>query len=274
MIISATTLGCPNWPLERILKEFPAMGYDAVDFRGLDGQLEVWKLDAFGPRAGETAAKIAASGLVVSAFSGSAKMYNPDAAGLQAGLEEVRQYVRLCREFRAPILRVFGGAVKGRTLAEAIPTAVETLRKMSDIAGADATIAVETHDDWMRSAPLAEVMSQVNRPNVRVLWDLHHPYRAAGESPEETYKNIGRWTVATHVKDSKRGADGKSAYVLPGEGGDVPLERMVALLKRGGYDGCLTLEWEKRWHPEIAEPEVALPAWAKYLRRLGGLPAQ
>jgi len=83
MIISATTLGCPNWSLDRILKDFPAMGYDAVDFRGLDGELEVWKLDAFGPRAGETAAKIAASGLAVSAFSSSAKMYNADDAGLE-----------------------------------------------------------------------------------------------------------------------------------------------------------------------------------------------
>jgi sugar phosphate isomerase/epimerase len=27
----------------------------------------------------------------------------------------------------------------------------------------------------------------------------------------------------------------------------------------GGYQGWVSVEWEKRWHPEIAEPEVALP---------------
>jgi sugar phosphate isomerase/epimerase len=249
------------------------MGYDAVDFRGLDGQLEIWKLDVFAARAAETEKKIAASGLKVSAFSSSAKMYNPDAAALEKGLDEVRQYVRLCRAFRSPLLRIFGGATGGKPVAEAIPTAVQTLKQMSDIAGADVTIAVETHDDWTASAPLAEVMSQVNRPNVRVLWDLHHPYRAGGESPEVTCKNIGRWTVATHVKDSKRGEGDQFTYVLPGEGGDVPLERMVSLLKGLGFDGCLTLEWEKRWHPDIADPEIALPAWAKYLRKLTLLPA-
>jgi hypothetical protein len=28
----------------------------------------------------------------------------------------------------------------------------------------------------------------------------------------------------------------------------------------------LSLEWEKRWHPDIAEPEVAFPQYAALLR--------
>jgi hypothetical protein len=34
---------------------------------------------------------------------------------------------------------------------------------------------------------------------------------------------------------------------------------MVGLLADGGYQGWVSVEWEKRWHPEIEEPEVALP---------------
>jgi len=34
---------------------------------------------------------------------------------------------------------------------------------------------------------------------------------------------------------------------------------VLDVLRRGGYDGWLVAEWEKRWHPEIEEPEVALP---------------
>jgi fatty-acyl-CoA synthase len=33
------------------------------------------------------------------------------------------------------------------------------------------------------------------------------------------------------------------------------LERLAA----GGYPHWISVEWEKRWHPEIEEPEVALP---------------
>ncbi len=36
------------------------------------------------------------------------------------------------------------------------------------------------------------------------------------------------------------------------------VEEAVAAAVRYGYDGYLSLEWEKQWHPEIAEPEIAL----------------
>ena len=109
------------------------------------------------------------------------------------------------------------------------------------------------------------MLSRVSATNIGALWDLHHPYRICGEDPETSYHNIGRSILYTHVKDSSPAADGKWTYCLGGEG-DVPLERMISLLADGGYDGWLTLEWEKLWCPEIAEPDVALPAYANYLR--------
>jgi len=39
------------------------------------------------------------------------------------------------------------------------------------------------------------------------------------------------------------------------------------------YGGFYNFEWEKRWHPEIEEPEVAFPQFADvlggYLRHAG-----
>ena len=140
---------------------------------------------------------------------------------------------------------------------------------MSALAG-KANIAVETHDDWVHTSRLAKLFEKVAADNVFVLWDLHHPFRLAGESPRQTYDNIGRFTRCTHLKDSKPTADGNFVSMLPGQGGDVPLREMVELLVAGGYDGYLTLEWEKHWHPDIAPPEVALPAYAPFMRELAG----
>jgi sugar phosphate isomerase/epimerase len=50
--------------------------------------------------------------------------------------------------------------------------------------------------------------------------------------------------------------------------GELPIAKLYAALKSIGYDGWFTLEWEKRWHPEIEEPEVAIPAFAKFIRAL------
>ena len=38
------------------------------------------------------------------------------------------------------------------------------------------------------------------------------------------------------------------------------------MLAGGGVQGLLRLEWEKGWHPEIEEPEVAFPHFAKVMR--------
>jgi hypothetical protein len=43
------------------------------------------------------------------------------------------------------------------------------------------------------------------------------------------------------------------------DGGEVPVRELLQLLYGGGYAGWISVEWQKRWHPEIEEPEVALP---------------
>jgi hypothetical protein len=40
---------------------------------------------------------------------------------------------------------------------------------------------------------------------------------------------------------------------------------MLGLLAAGGYRGWVSVEWEKRWHPEIEAPEVALPQYRRVL---------
>ena len=44
------------------------------------------------------------------------------------------------------------------------------------------------------------------------------------------------------------------------------MRESLAALRRGGYDGWVAVEWEKKWHPHIPEPEVALPQHATLLR--------
>jgi len=50
--------------------------------------------------------------------------------------------------------------------------------------------------------------------------------------------------------------------------GQVPHQAIDQVLKNGNYHGYLSLEWEKRWHPEIAEPEVAFPQFVEYMKSL------
>ena len=47
--------------------------------------------------------------------------------------------------------------------------------------------------------------------------------------------------------------------------GAVPVKEQVKVLGAGGYKGFYCFEWEKKWHPEIEEPEVAFPHYAKVM---------
>jgi predicted xylose isomerase-like sugar epimerase len=41
------------------------------------------------------------------------------------------------------------------------------------------------------------------------------------------------------------------------------VKEQVRVLAAAGYKGLYCFEWEKKWHPEIEEPEVAFPHYAK-----------
>jgi sugar phosphate isomerase/epimerase len=100
---------------------------------------------------------------------------------------------------------------------------------------------------------------------------MGHTYRVGGENPQDTFKALRGRVGYAHVKDAVYEPSHPQAmqdgwhYVLPGQG-QLPLAQSIALLRANGYDGWLLFEHEKRWHPELLEPEVAFPAfvsWAK-----------
>ena len=87
-----------------------------------------------------------------------------------------------------------------------------------------------------------------------------------GVSGPNIIRECGKLVRHTHIKDSKPEGSG-IRYVLPATG-TVPLREIVAVLARGGYTGYYCFEWEKAWHPDIEEPEVAFPRYAGVMRTL------
>ena len=158
--------------------------------------------------------------------------------------------------------------------AQSVASAVTTLEALAGRARElGVSIALETHDAFSSSALVAQVLKQVNAPFVGALWDFLHPYRL-GERPQETARQLRGHLLHVHVKDGRRPPAPQDEWTLTllGEG-DVPTLEMLAALQATGYDGWLCVEWEKKWHPELAEPEVALPQHATTLRAyLAALP--
>src|SRR5260370_10691408 len=142
-----------------------------------------------------------------------------------------------------------------RAAARALESAVPLAERLG------VAIGVETHDAFSASSVVAELLALVDPGTVDsgavgAVWDSHHPHRM-GERPAEVYANLGPRILLAQVKDA-RPRDGDWQLVLLGEG-EVPVRDMLGLLTARGYPHWISVEWEKRWHPEIEEPEVALP---------------
>jgi len=265
--LAFTTLGCPAWDINTILSNAVEYGFDGVDFRGVRGEMELFKLPEFTTQAKETARQFADARLEVPCFSSSVRIFCKTDSEKAGHLEEIKAYARMCKPFGTRFIRIFGGAIGDTPRAQAMEMAGKNLKAMAAIAGDyGVALLLETHDDWVDCAHLKTLMEFVDTDSVGILWDIHHPYRSAGESPSKTWHALEKWIRYTHWKDSfTRGND--HPLCLIGDG-DLPLEEIFRVLRQGGYTGYLTLEWEKKWHPEIEEPEVAFPGYVRFMREL------
>lgn len=273
MKISLTTLGCPAWDLDTILARGREYGYDGVDFRGLQSEIDITKLAAFTTGVAETRRKIADAGLEVSGISTSITVC--DAAKQQANIEEARRTIAVAHDLGCSNVRVFGGGDLTRfSHAELAATGLTCVEALLKLDGAESLHWLfETHDNWIKSTDCRLLLDRIANPAFGALWDIGHTPRVGGETPQETYAAIGPRVGYTHVKDALYDPTHKLAmadgwrYVYPGTG-QLPLAEAIALLKKNGYDGWFMFEHEKRWHPELAEPQDIFPAFVTWIRPL------
>jgi sugar phosphate isomerase/epimerase len=222
---------------------------------------------------GDAKRQLKAHGLVVSCLGASAQMHDMDPVKHAAQLDEARRFIDLAHALGAPYVRVFGNEyVAGVPREEMLAHISGALRSLGDYAKPKkVTVVIESHGDFTDSPALLEILQRANSPNVALLWDAHHTFVSGKEQPEDTVRQMGRYIRHTHLKDSVPAGNDRR-YVLTGTG-DVPVHRQIAALSKIGYKGFYSFEWEKRWHQEIEEPEVAFAQYAQvaagYLREAG-----
>jgi sugar phosphate isomerase/epimerase len=266
MKISFTTLACPDWPWEKIVEEAARLGYDGIEIRGIEGDLFLPKCGPFLPEnRTATLRDLQRRGLQICCMDTSCVFH--DATKFDFSLEEGKVTIDLAEEMGVPYIRIFGDAIldqsrREETIAQVARGAAELSRYAQ---GKGVTVLMETHGDFADSNAMLAVIQAVESDAFGVLWDINNPYKyEPGESMKETYDKLNRYIKHTHIKDSL-GRGHTQKMTLAGEG-DVPIGECISILRDNGYEGWLSFEWEKRWHPDIEEPEVALPQFIRYMK--------
>lgn len=259
-----STLGTPDWSLERAIAQAVADGYAGLEVRILDGQ--VIPPDLPKARRDEIRRLLQQHERIIAGIGASTRFSSPDPDERAKHLADLRGYLALANDLNVPIVRTFGGnQTANQTMQEVVDHVANSLAEVMPTAERHGvTVCLETHDAFCRGEEVAAVLQQVDSPHLKAIWDVHHPYRM-GESIEDTWKFIGERLAHVHVKDARPREDGSWQLVLLGEG-QVPCREIIHLLAAKGYQGYLCAEWEKKWHPEIQEPDIALPQHAQALR--------
>ena len=261
--VAFSTLAFPDATLASAASLGRSWGYSGIELRLIDGEL----IDPSMPAADRTQVKrtVTASGLPVVAVDSSIRLTDDDPG------PELARFLELASDWEAPLVRVFGGALTAEQTERqkqlgAAARVLESSVPLAERLGV--AVGVETHDAFSASSVVAELLAlvdlaAVDSGAVGAVWDSHHPHRM-GERPDQVYANLGPRILLAQVKDARRKADGDWQLVLLGEG-EVPVRDMLERLAAGGYPHWISVEWEKRWHPEIAEPRIALPQHLRVL---------
>ena len=147
----------------------------------------------------------------------------------------------------------------------------DSLKKCAAYAeGRGVTICLETHDSFNTGAKVRGVIDEVNSPALKANYDVSHP-ALAHEPLEETIKYLHNCIDFVHFKDVKRmiREDGSESHelVLLGEG-IIDAKEILIALKAMGYNGYLSLEWEKLHMPSIPDSDVAVEQFGRKIREI------
>lgn len=295
--LAFSTLGCPAWSWEEVVARGKEYGYDGIEIRMIEGEVDLLSVPEFQPgiRAGSLS-RCRDAGLVVCGLASSIRFHERDHVSRSAQYETGRGYLELASDLEAGFIRVFGDvlseeAKQGNRVArnDELKWIAEGLSRMGDLAQPyGIEILLETHGDFTATDDLPELMRLVNHPQVGLLWDTHHPWRFHGEDPDETWHRIGPWVRHTHWKDSDSRLEDvqsdesermetharslmsghKSAHYCRFGEGEFPAANCLERVRSGGYCGWYCLEWEKAWHPEIADPTEIFPQFANRFRAM------
>lgn len=267
-LLSFSTLGCPDWTYSAIVNFAAANGYDGIEIRGLQRELDLQKCKEFNSKQNILAStKLAKEkGIKIVDLGSSAQLHHTDVAERLKNLDQAKRFIDLASQLDCPFVRVFPNNFPKEVNHEStIELIAKGLNELGNYAkGSKVFVLMETHGDLVWIRDIEEIMEKVDASNTGIVWDIYNMWSVTKESPILAYKKLKRFILHTHIKDSKT-ENGNEKFVLPGNG-DSPIFKAINALRHGGYNGYYSFEWEKLWHPEIEEPEIILSEYPKVMK--------
>ena len=263
MKISFSTLACPDYSWVDIYSMAKDLGFGGIEIRGLGQDIFAVNARPFtDERLPKTLEKLRSLNLEIPCLaSGCGLKYKED---FDKNISEVTQYIVLAKKLGTPYIRVLGdrypepqGEVDDDFVAESLK-----------LLGADRPGL------WGMPAGGNQRRLYQHRSGCVRCW-IQVDQRLCGSPvgyppPLPLCRGIPRkdrgrtWVLTSNMSTPKTRVmvDGKVQYRMMGEG-DLPIDEMLDAALHIGYEGYISLEWVKRWAPELVRRRRRVPPFCE-----------
>lgn len=258
------TIGVPDWTIERTVEFAHAHKFNWIEIRGLENTLDLRNLDCFAnPKSlDRTKSLLEMNQVQILSLNLSYRLweYSEDQA------EEIVHLARLAHQLGVRYLRFFPGGKldSGEAMARLVHNGnciVDLLAKHG------VQPLVETHDSLVHSNDILAFWAGTSA-QFDVIWDFAHTINEGMEHWQSTLDRLQPCIRYLHVKDILATSNGGNSTLLLE--GVLPVHEILSFLDQDPGNHIVSFEWEKLWHPELADGENAISDYGRKLRRWTG----
>jgi sugar phosphate isomerase/epimerase len=182
-------------------------------------------------------------------FSGAAcgsSMVQADKAKRDAVLEDIKKWVDATDMLGTRHLRVFGGPLRGATIAQGVDWIVETMKPACDYSGKKGiTLGIEDHSGVTQSADVClEIMHRVNSPYAGINLDITHFKPTPTQDGYAQIEACVPYATHTHIRP------------VFDDQTPIDLDRVWQIFAKAGYKGFMSAEYEGKEDPMTGIPKL------------------
>lgn len=287
--IAGHTMGTPEYTVTEALKLFHDIGLDGAEIVVQDGYRCAIPQQAEQKELEEIRDAARALGLKIITLTPYYSKFNDlDPQIREQEIQGVCRVIEYAKFLGAKYIRIYAG---NYSQTDADPEGkkrahlVESMRRLGDVAReAGVRLVLENHFNTMTvsAADSISISREIGHPAVGILYDQANLTFTENEPWNQALPLQYEKVYYTHVKDLVFRA-GNTGFTssdvshpkeeernvvtkIVGEG-VIPWPDILQEMKNRGYDGWLSLEYERRWHPQdIPDASIGMKQSAAYLR--------
>ena len=291
--IAGHTMGTPEYTVFEAIELFHQIGLDGAEIVVQDNYKSGLPIDCPQKLLEQVKACAEQNGIEIIALTPYNSRFNSlNEDERQSEIRGIEKVIDYCEYLGAKVIRIYGDNIapgeENDRWDEKRAKLVESMRTLGDIAAKKGvTLVIENHFNTMTMSAkqTADTIREIDHPNVKILYDQANLTFTGCEDWQEAVQIQQGLVSYMHVKDlvfkgqnhafvgnddvSHPDEDSRNVITrIVGEG-IIEWPAILRQMKADGYDGWLSLEYERRWHPDdIPDASIGMKQSADYLKTI------